>query len=66
MIDVDEVDPEEYVREHRGRIVEIIRHSDDPFARACAWVLLDRYTPDQDLEDLRDELDEISRRRVDV
>lgn len=61
MIDVDAVDPEEYVREHRERIVQVIRHSDDPFARACAWVLLDRYTPDRDLEDLRDELDQIVR-----
>ena len=66
MIDVDEVDPEEYVQEHRARIVEIIRHSDDPFARACAWMLLDRYTPDIDIKELRDELDDVVNRQADA
>lgn len=66
MIDVEGIDPEEYVQENRKRIIQIIRHSDDPFARACAWMLLDRYTPDRDLEDLRDELDDIVNRRADA
>lgn len=66
MIDVERVDAEEYVRENRERIVRVIRHSDDPFARACAWVLLDRYTPDRDLEELREELDAVVRKRADA
>ena len=66
MIDVEQVDAEEYVRKNRERIVGVIRHSDDPFARACAWVLLDRYTPDRDLEELREELDAVVRRRADA
>lgn len=59
-----EVDPEEFVKENRERIVEIIRQSDDVFARACAWMLLDRYTPDMDAEELRREFDEVDRARA--
>jgi len=53
---INDVDPEEYVAENREKILTIIRRSDDPFARACAWVLLDRYTPDKDLAELEKEL----------
>lgn len=60
--DIGDVDPEEFVRENRERILTIIRRSDDPFSRACAWVILDRYTPDNDLDELHDELDEVARR----
>lgn len=62
MIDIDDIDPETYVQENRDRLVQIIRHSDDPFARACAWTMLDRYTPDREI----DELDSVTNRRVDV
>lgn len=66
MIDIDDIDPETYVQENRDRLVQIIRHSDDPFARACAWTMLDRYTPDQEIDELHDELDSVTNRRVDV
>jgi len=57
MIDVDDIDPEEFVQENREQVIQVIRHSDDPFARACAWTLLDRYTPDQEVEQLREEFE---------
>jgi len=66
MQDIEQVDPETYVEENRERLVQIIRHSEDAFARACAWTLLDRYTPDRELEELHDELDAVSGRGVDV
>jgi hypothetical protein len=66
MIDIDDIDPETYVQENRDRLVQIIRHSDDPFARACAWTMLDRYTPDREIDELHDELDSVTNRRVDV
>lgn len=66
MIEVDDIDPEEYVQENRRRIIQVIRHSDDPFTRACAWTLLDRYTPNRELEELHEELDMVANRRVDV
>lgn len=55
-------DPEEYVQENREKIVTIIRQSDDAFTRACAWALLDRYTPDRELDELHAELDTIAQR----
>ena len=64
MIDVDDIDPEEYVQDNRENIIQVIRHSDDPFTRACAWMILDRYTPDRDFEDLHEELDAVARRRA--
>jgi hypothetical protein len=53
---------DEYVRENREKIIGVIRNSDDTYTRACAWTLLDRYTPDKDIEDLKDELDTIANR----
>jgi hypothetical protein len=53
---------DEYVRENREKIIGVIRSSDDAYTRACAWTLLDRYTPDKDIEDLKDELDTIANR----
>lgn len=65
MLDSD-IDPEKYVAENRKQLLAVIRGSDDPFIRACAWALLDRYTTDTDLEQLHDELDAIVNRRVDT
>jgi hypothetical protein len=53
------IDTEEFVRQNRREIIAIIRTSDDPFTRACAWALLDKYTPDLDASELHQELDEI-------
>jgi len=62
MIDIDDVDPEEYVQENREKILTIIRRSDDPFARASAWTLLDRHTPDKSVAELQDELQTVAER----
>ncbi len=66
MIDIDDIDPETFVEENRERLVQIIRHSDDPFARACAWAMLDRYTPDREIDELHEELDNVTNRRADA
>ena len=59
----NDIDPEEYVKENRKQVLAVVRGSDDPFARACAWALLDRYTPDNELDELHDELDAVVERR---
>ncbi|MFA9503250.1 hypothetical protein ACERIM_10760 [Natrinema sp. H-ect1] len=59
---VEEVDPETFIRKNREKVLAVIRQSDDPFARACAWTLLDRYTPDKELDRLHDELDTVIKR----
>lgn len=55
----EDIDPKEYVRENRKQLLRIVSRSDDPYTRACAWALLDHYTPDPELEQLRDELDNV-------
>lgn len=37
----------------------VIRHSSNPYARACAWTLLDLVCDDPELADLQDELQEL-------
>lgn len=54
--DVSDIDPEEYVSEHRQQLLTLVRRSDDPFTRACAWTLLDRHTPDNSYQELKEEL----------
>lgn len=61
MIDIGSIDPEEYVRTHEDQLKNIIRHSSDQFARACAWTLLDRYSENPSLEELQMEQDRIER-----
>jgi predicted Zn-ribbon and HTH transcriptional regulator len=56
------LDPDVYVRENREKILAVIKNSDDPYTRACAWTLLDRHTPEKDLEELKDELDALVNR----
>lgn len=63
MSEPQSVDPEEYVRENREKVVVIIKNSDDAFTRACAWTLLDRYTPDREVEELEEELRAVLERR---
>lgn len=58
-IDTEDIDAEQYVKENRQQIIRLIRQSDDEFTRACAWLLLDRHTPDMDVEDLHQELDRV-------
>ncbi|WP_254535273.1 hypothetical protein [Halomarina litorea] len=63
MIDIDDIDEETYVRENREQIKAVIKHSEDEFARACAWVLLDKYSDDADLDTLAEELDTLRNQR---
>lgn len=58
----DNVAADEYVRNSRERVLQVIKSSEDPYTRACAWALLDRYTPNEDIDQLHDELDELGRR----
>jgi predicted Zn-ribbon and HTH transcriptional regulator len=58
-----DADPEQFVEENREQILTLIRRSDDPFTRAAAWTLLDRYTPDNELDDIEAELKMVADRR---
>lgn len=51
----DDLDPDQLKR--------ILRHSGNPYARACAWVLLDRMLDEPDLEDLEAELQSLKDHR---
>ncbi|WP_276249171.1 hypothetical protein [Haladaptatus sp. YSMS36] len=52
-------DPEKYVKKNREKIIRVVQSTNDPSIRAYAWALLDRYTPNNSLDELHDELDEI-------
>lgn len=52
-------DPAAFVRENRDGILAVVRRTEDPFMRACAWALLDRFTPERSLEEIREELDAV-------
>jgi len=52
-------DVEAYVQENREMLVRVLRHSNDEFARACAWTLLDEGSSEPELEQLQDELEAI-------
>jgi hypothetical protein len=45
------------------QLKRVLRHSGNPYARACAWVLLDRLLEEPDLEDLEKELRSLRDRR---
>ncbi len=56
-------DIEQFVDENRESIERVLRHSNDAYARACAWALLDAGSDDPDIEDLQRELDQIQQQR---
>jgi hypothetical protein len=56
------IDPDEYVREHRETLVEIIKHGTDPFVRAFALAALVEYGEEPDLDRVRHELDRATER----
>jgi len=56
----EQINPEKFVKENRDSIIAVIRASDDPFTRACAWALLDKHTSDTDIDELHEELDSIA------
>jgi hypothetical protein len=47
---------EEFVDEHREMLERVLRHSNDSYARACAWALLDEGSEAPDLHQLQQEL----------
>lgn len=49
-------DPETIVREHHDMLVRVLRHSSDPYARACAWTLLDAGSDAPTLEQVEREI----------
>lgn len=50
-------DPDEYVRENRDTLVEIIKHGTDPFVRSLALAALVEFGDEPDLERVRHELE---------
>ncbi|AUV81207.1 hypothetical protein C2R22_05650 [Salinigranum rubrum] len=57
MSDLDETtDIDEYVEKNRESLVRVLRHSNDTYARACAWALLDAGSDPPDIEQLEREL----------
>lgn len=50
-------DPEEYVRENRETLVEVIKHGNDDFVRALVLAALVEYGGDPEFEQVRREID---------
>lgn len=50
-------DVESFVEEHREMLERVLRHSSDPYARACAWALIDAGSSDPQVEELQKEID---------
>ena len=46
-----------------GQLERVVRHSNNPYARACAWVLLDELLDEPDLQELEHELQSIRKQR---
>lgn len=53
----DTTDPDEYVRENRETLVEIIKHGTDPFVRSLALAALVEFGGDPDLERVQHEIE---------
>lgn len=52
-----DIDPHDYVREHRDDLTKIIKHSDDDFTRALAIVTLVKYGSEPDVEQVQHEIE---------
>jgi len=48
--------PDEYVRENKGRLRKIVRHGDDEWTRALAMAALVEFGDEPDLDQLRAEI----------
>jgi len=59
----DDTTIEEYARENREELVDILRHSSDSMGRAMAWTILDRGLSDPEFETLESEFEELKRQR---
>ena len=56
--------PNAFVDETREMLERVLRHSNDTYARACAWALLDAGSDAPDLDTLRDELEALQEEAV--
>lgn len=52
----------EFVDKNREMLGRVLRHSNDPYARACAWALLDAGSDAPDLDQLQRELEQLKLR----
>lgn len=59
MIDTDHDDVEAFVDANREALINVIKHSSNSYARACAWTLLDAGSDAPELERLESELREL-------
>lgn len=48
---------ESYVEENRDSLERVLRHSNDTFARACAWALIDAGSEPPEIDQLQHELE---------
>lgn len=53
----------QFVEENRESIERVLRHSNNAYARACAWTLLDAGSDDPDIDALQRELDQLQQQR---
>jgi hypothetical protein len=56
-------DIDQFVDENRDSIERVLRHSNNAYARACAWTLLDAGSDDPDIDALQRELDQLQQQR---
>lgn len=50
---------EDYVEENRDSLERVLRHSNDAFARACAWALIDAGSEPPEIDQLQRELESL-------
>lgn len=48
---------EEFVDEHRQMLERVLRHSNNTYARACAWALIEAGSDAPDIDQLQRELE---------
>ena len=52
---------EEFVDEHREMLERVLRHSDNAYARACAWALIDAGSDAPEIDRLQQELEVVKK-----
>ena len=50
---------QDYVSENRELLAEVLREGDDPYARACALVLLKHGGDERDIEAIKEEVEKL-------
>jgi hypothetical protein len=53
----------EYAKNNKDTLEEILRHSNDAFARSIAWTILDRGLEDPEIEQLQREFEFLKEQR---